>query len=57
MSHFPGGVLCASASFMLLLCALHLWAHESVSAGVFVALIAFGLLLSAMRLLKSRRRW
>ena len=56
MSHRPSGILCVATSLMLLLCAFHLSARESVGAGVFVALISFGLLLAAMRSLKKRGR-
>jgi hypothetical protein len=56
MSRLSVGVLCTVASLMVLLCALHLSVRESVGAGIFVALIAFGLLLSAMRSLGSRGR-
>ena len=53
MSRFPGGVLCAAASVMLLLCALHLSARESLAAGLFVAAVALGLLLAAVASLKA----
>ena len=53
---FMGGVLCAVASLTLLLCALNLCARESVGAGVFLALIAFALLFSAMKSLRAGGR-
>ena len=56
MSRFPGGVLCAAASVMLLLCALHLSARESLAAGLFMAALALGLLLAAVASLKARAR-
>lgn len=56
MSRFPGGVLSAAASVMLLLCALHLSARESVAAGLCVAAVALGLLLAAVASLKAGTR-
>lgn len=56
MSRFPGGVLCAAASIMLMLCALHLSAHESLSAGCFLSAVALGLLLAAVASLKAGMR-
>ena len=56
MSRFPGGVLCGVASVMLMLCALHLSARESVGAGAFVEVIALGLLLAAIASLKAGKR-
>lgn len=53
MSRLPGGVLCAAASFMLILCALHLSARESVGTGLFVAVVALGLMLAAIASLKA----
>jgi hypothetical protein len=41
---------------MLMLCALHLSARESVGAGLCVAAIAFGLLLAAVASLKAGTR-
>ena len=48
MSRFPGGVLCAASSVLLMLCAFHLSARESPSAGCFVSAVALGLLLAAV---------
>jgi len=56
MSRFPGGVLCAAASFMLMLCALHLWGRESAAAGFCVAAAALGLLLAAVASLRAGAR-
>ena len=56
MSRFPGGVLCAAASIMLLLCALHLSARESLSAGLCVAATALVLLLAAVAALRAGAR-
>jgi len=56
VSRLPGGVLCAAASVMLLLCALHLSARESLVAGLFVAAVALGLLLAAVASLKTGAR-
>jgi multisubunit Na+/H+ antiporter MnhB subunit len=56
VSRFPGGVMCAAASVMLLLCALHLSARESVAAGLCVAAVALGLLLAAVASLRARIR-
>jgi hypothetical protein len=53
VSRFPGGVLCLVVSIMLMLCALHLSARESVWAGACVAVIALGLLLAAIASLKA----
>ena len=53
VSRFPGGVLCAAASFMLMLCALHLSARESVAAGLCLAAVALGLLLAAVASLRA----
>lgn len=53
MSRFPGGVLCAAASIMLILCALHLSARESVRNGLSVAVVALGLMLAAVASLKA----
>jgi multisubunit Na+/H+ antiporter MnhB subunit len=53
MNRFPGGVLCAASSVMLMLCALHLWARESAGAGLSVAAVALGLLLAAVTSLKA----
>ena len=53
MSRFPGGVLCAAASVMLTLCALHLSAHESPGAALSVAAVALGLLLAAVVSLRA----
>jgi hypothetical protein len=53
VSRFPGGVLCVVVSAMLMLCALHLSARESVWAGAFVGVIALGLLLAAIASLKE----
>ncbi|HEX8148617.1 MAG TPA: hypothetical protein VF591_15660 [Pyrinomonadaceae bacterium] len=53
MSRFPGGVLCAAASVTLLLCALHLWGHESAGACLSVATVALGLLLAAVASLRA----
>lgn len=56
MSRFPGGLLCAVASVMLLLCALHLSARESVFDSLFVAAVALGLLLAAVASLRAGMR-
>ena len=53
MSRFPGGVLCAAASVMLILCAVHLWGRESAGASVPVAAVALGLLLAAVGSLRE----
>ena len=53
MSRFPGGVLCAAASVMVMLCALHIVARESAWAGLSVAAVALGLLLAAIASLKA----
>ena len=53
MSRFPGAVLCAAVSVMVMLCALHLWARESAGAGLSVAAVALGLLLAAIASLKA----
>ena len=55
-SRFPGGVLCAVASVMLTLCALHLSAHESVGAALSVAGVALGLLLAAVASMRASMR-
>jgi len=56
MSRFPGGVLCAAASFLLMLCALHLSARESLGGGLCVAAVALGLLLAAVASLRAGTR-
>ena len=56
VSRFPGGVLCAAASVMLLLCALHLSARESLPAGFCLSAVALGLLLAAVASLKAGMR-
>ena len=56
MSRFPGGVLCAAASVMLMLCALELWASESVGAALSVAAVALGLLLAAVASMRAGPR-
>ena len=48
MSRFVGGVLCAAASVMAMLCALHLSARESAGAALFVTVVALGLLLGVV---------
>ena len=53
MSRFPGGVLCEAASFMLMLCALHLSARESLGGCLCVATVALGLLLAAVASLRA----
>jgi len=53
MSRFPGGVLCAISSVTLLLCALHLWARESVGGGLSVAAVGLGLLIAAVASLRA----
>jgi hypothetical protein len=54
VSRFPGGVvLCAVSSFLLILCALHLSARESLAAGLCVAAVALGLLLAAVASLRA----
>lgn len=53
MSRFPGGVLCAVASVMLMVCALHLSARESAGASLSVAAVALGLLLAAVASLRT----
>jgi hypothetical protein len=45
--------MCAAVSIMLLLCALHLSARESVAAGLCVAAVALGLLLAAVASLRA----
>lgn len=56
LSRLPGGVLCAAASVMLLFCALHLSARESLAAGLCVAAVALGLLLAAVASLRTGTR-
>ena len=56
MSRFPGGVLCAAASVMMLLCAVHLWGRESAGASLSVAAVATGLLLAAVASLRAGTR-
>ena len=56
MSRFPGGVLCAVASAMLMLCALHLSARESLPAGFCLSAVALGLLLAAVASLRAGMR-
>ena len=56
MSRFPGGVLCGVASIMLMLCALHLSARESLTAGLCLAAVALGLLLAAAASIRAGTR-
>ena len=56
MSRFPGGVLCAAASVMLVLCALDLWAGETVGAALPVAAVGLGLLLAAVASMRAGMR-
>ena len=56
VSRFPGGVLCAVASAMLMLCALHLSARESLPAGFCLSAVALGLLLAAVASLRAGMR-
>ena len=46
-SRYPGGVPCAAASAMLMLCALQRWASETLGAALSLAAVALGLLLAA----------
>ena len=56
VSRFPGGVLCAAASVMLLLCAFYLSADESLPAGLCLSAVALGLLLAAVASLRAGMR-
>ena len=56
MSRFPGGVLCAVASVMLMLCAFHLSGRESLPAGLFLSAVALGLLLAAVAAMRAGMR-
>jgi hypothetical protein len=48
--------MCTAASAMLLLCALHLSARESLAAGLCVAAVALGMLLAAVASLRAGTR-
>lgn len=56
MSRFPSGVLCAAASVLLVLCALHMSARESLASGLSVAAVALCLLLAAVATLRAGTR-